>query len=150
MRNEKSNNMISLKTIVSIKIRFSETDAMGVVWHGNYLKLFEDGREEFGKEFGMSYLKVYGEGFFTPIVKSEVEHKAPIYYGEEVQVTATYIPTRAAKIVFQYEVMNLSTGKVCAIGQTIQVFLQKDTRELELFSPDFYKEWENKMGIKHK
>ena len=39
---------------IEIDIRFSETDAMGVVWHGNYLKFFEDGREAFGKEFGLS------------------------------------------------------------------------------------------------
>ena len=50
-----------LTTEIEFDIRFSETDAMGVVWHGNYLKYFEDGREAFGKEFGMEYLDIYSE-----------------------------------------------------------------------------------------
>jgi acyl-CoA thioester hydrolase len=141
--------MIEFEAIVNVKVRFSDTDAMGVVWHGNYLKLFEDGREEFGNSFNMSYLEVYNHGFFTPIVKTEVEHKAPIYYGEEIQVIAKYIPSRAAKIVFEYKVKNVTTGKICAIGKTMQVFLDKESRELELFTPKFYSEWEASVGIKH-
>ena len=140
--------MNSIEVSVIIKIRFSDTDAMGIVWHGNYLKFFEDGREEFGNRYNMSYLEVYNQGFFTPIVKSEVAHKAPIYYGEEVQVIVKYIPTKAAKIIFEYEVKNITTGKVCALGKTIQVFLNKESRELELFAPDFYLEWEHHLGIK--
>ena len=49
--------MKELRTEIELTIRFSETDAMGVVWHGNYLKFFEDAREYFGHKFGMSYLR---------------------------------------------------------------------------------------------
>ena len=141
--------MSELEALVIVKIRFSDTDAMGVVWHGNYLKLFEDGREEFGEKFNISYLEMYNQGFFTPIVKSEIEHKAPIYYGEKVQVITKYIPSKAAKIIFEYEIKNITTGKICATGKTVQVFLDKESRELELFAPEFYSEWENSVGIKH-
>ena len=138
---------MSLKNEIEFDVRFSETDAMGVVWHGNYLKFFEDGREAFGKEFGIEYLDLYHAGYFTPIVKSEINHKSPINYGERAKIITTMIPTKAAKIIFQYEIINLSTGKVSAVGQTIQIFLSVEKRALELITPVFYEEWKKKMQI---
>jgi acyl-CoA thioester hydrolase len=126
---------------VEIPIRFSETDAMGVVWHGNYLKFFEDGREAFGEKYGLKYLDIFDNGFFTPIVKSEVNHKAPVYYGQKVNVLTRFIPSKAAKMIFEYEVVNVTTGEICATGKTVQVFLTADKRELELSMPPFYKDW---------
>lgn len=126
---------------IEIDIRFSETDAMGVVWHGNYLKFFEDGREHFGKTFGLEYLTIFNSGYFTPIVKSEIDHKAPVYYGESIKVITRYIPSKSAKIMFEYEVLNVSTNEVCATGKTMQVFLDRDTRKMELLTPEFYGQW---------
>ena len=128
---------------VTLKVRFSETDAMGVVWHGNYLKFFEDAREHFGQVHKMEYLDVYNNGFFTPIVKSEINHKAVVYYGQEVKVKATLIYCAAAKILFNYEVINLTTNEIAAIGSTMQVFMDASSRTLTLNKPDFYSEWEN-------
>jgi len=139
---------MNLQTEIEFDIRFSETDAMGVVWHGNYLKFFEDGREAFGKEHGLAYLDMYSNGYFTPIVKSEINHKSPIDYGHRAKIITTLIPSRAAKINFEYEIINLSTGLVSAVGKTMQVFLLAKTRELDLNIPDFYLEWEDKKGIK--
>lgn len=132
---------------IEIDIRFSETDAMGVVWHGNYLKFFEDGREAFGKAHGLEYLTIFDKGYVTPIVKSEIDHKAPVYYGQAIKVITRYIPTKSAKIQFEYEVINLSTGELCAVGKTMQVFLDKDSRVLELITPDFYREWKESYNL---
>jgi len=129
---------------IEIDIRFSETDAMGVVWHGNYLKFFEDGREHFGKTFGLEYLKIFDEGYFTPIVKSEIDHKAPVYYGQVIKVITRYISSKSAKIMFEYDVVNITTGELCATGKTMQVFLDKQSRTLELLIPDFYRQWKEK------
>ena len=128
-------------------IRFSETDAMGVVWHGNYLKYFEDGREAFGKEFGMEYLDIYSNGYFTPIVKSEINHKSPIYYGQRAKIITTLIPSKAAKIMFEYTIINMETNEISATGKTMQVFLLEKSRELDLNIPSFYLDWELKVGI---
>jgi acyl-CoA thioester hydrolase len=129
-------------------IRFSETDAMGVVWHGNYLKYFEDGREAFAKQFGMSYLEIHSHQYFVPIVKSEINHKSPIYYGQRAKIITKMIPSKAAKIIFEYEIINLSTQLISAKGSTTQVFLREKSRELELQFPAFYVDWEKKVGIK--
>jgi acyl-CoA thioester hydrolase len=133
-----------LASEIEIDIRFSETDAMGVVWHGNYLKFFEDGREAFGKSFGLEYLTIFDRGYFTPIIRSEIDHKAPVYYGQVIKVITKYIPSKSAKIQFEYEVLNISTGALCAVGKTVQVFLDKESRTLELITPDFYREWKER------
>lgn len=127
-----------------LDVRFSDTDAMAVVWHGNYLRYFEDGREHFGEKFCLEYLDVYNQGFFTPIVKSEINHKAPIHYGDKVKIITKYIKQRASKIVFEYTIINIDTNVICATGKTIQVFLSANERTLELNKPDFYVKWEDK------
>jgi len=140
--------MKTLDSTIEIAIRFSETDAMGVVWHGNYLKFFEDAREKFGAEHGMEYLDVYGQGFYTPIVKSDINHKASVYYGQKVKVKAVLEFYQASKIVFKYIVTNLATGQIAATGSTTQVFLSVKENVLELMKPSFYVEWEEKQNWK--
>ncbi len=148
MRNENCCTVKELISELEFDIRFSETDAMGVVWHGNYLKYFEDGREAFAKQFGMSYLEIHSHQYFVPIVKSEINHKSPIYYGQRAKIITKMIPSKAAKIIFEYEIINLSTQLISAKGSTTQVFLREKSRELELQFPAFYVDWEKKVGIK--
>lgn len=131
-----------LKHSLILPIRFSETDAMGVVWHGNYLKFFEDAREQFGKDHSLNYLDMFNSGVLTPIVHSEIFHKSSLYYGDEVRIESQLHFLAAAKIKFEYHVYSQKTGKISAIGSTTQVFMDADSRELQLTKPDFYQEWE--------
>jgi acyl-CoA thioester hydrolase len=121
---------------------------MGVVWHGSYVRYFEDGREAFGRAFGLTYLDVYENGFFIPVVKSEIDYKGIVLYGEEVQITTRLIPTPAAKMVFEYEVFNLTKNRLAAKGKTIQVFMLAETKELYLNAPEFYVKWMAEQGIR--
>lgn len=136
-----------LSSEIEIDIRFSETDAMGVVWHGNYLKFFEDGREAFGREFGLEYLTIFDKGYFTPIVKSEIDHKASVFYGQKIKVITKFVSSKAAKIMFEYQVINLSTDQICAVGKTMQVFLDRETRIMELLTPEFYRIWKEERLV---
>lgn len=137
-----------LEVEIPLKIRFSDTDAMGVVWHGNYLRFFEDAREAFGARYGLTYLDMYNNGYFTPIVKSSIEHKAPLYYGDEPIVIARYKYSPAAKLGFDYEIRNNKTGNIIATGKTVQVFLSAKERELQLSKPAFFETWEISTGLK--
>ena len=125
-----------------ITVRFSETDAMGVVWHGNYLKFFEDARDKLTEVFGLSHLEIYRLGYFTPIVKTELTYKSSIYYGDQVRVHAWLERHDSAKIIFRYEVINLSTNQLATEGMTMQVFMKATDRTLELVKPEFYEDWE--------
>ncbi|MDX9891989.1 MAG: acyl-CoA thioesterase [Bacteroidales bacterium] len=129
-----------------IKVRFSEVDSMGVVWHGAYAKYFEDAREAFGDQYGLSYLFVFHHGFFTPLVSLEFKYKSVIRYGDQIKVIGKFINTEAAKIIFEYEIINLTTDKVATTGKSIQAFLNKDY-QLVLYPPPFYLDWKNKTIV---
>lgn len=138
-------NFEELSAEVITKIRFNETDALGIVWHGNYLIYFEDAREAFGQKHRMSYLDMLKKGYITPIVSSSCQHKLTLKYGDTIRVKATYIATLAAKIIFKYCIYNEQNQVVCT-GETVQVFLDQQNN-LALNLPDFYVEWKNNLGI---
>ena len=129
-----------------ISIRFSEVDSLQIVWHGNYLKYFEDGREAFGKEFGLGYLDVYKNGLLIPVVKIECEYKYPVKYGEAIVIETKYINCDEAKIQFQYTIYRKSDNKLVATGKSTQVFLD-EKYELFLTLPPFYENWKREMGL---
>ncbi len=128
-----------------IRVRFNECDALGIVWHGYYLHYFEDGREAFGREHGISYLDTQAKGYVTPIVKSGCEHKLPLRYGEIATVETTFINTPAAKIIFKYKITN-AVGETVCTGETIQVFLDVKG-DLSLTIPPFFEAWKTKNGL---
>jgi len=133
-----------LKSKVDLKIRFHECDPLQIVWHGNYFKYFEEAREAFCKKHGISYLDAKRNGFATPIVKTECEHKLPLKYGDEIEVEAIFITSEAAKMIFQYKIF--SSGKLICTGKTTQVFIDKKA-ELVLNNPPFFLDWKKKMGL---
>lgn len=127
------------------RIRFNECDSLGIVWHGHYLKYFEDGREAFGRQYGISYLDVENHGFFTPITQSILEHQAPLKYGDVATIKTTFLQTRAAKLIFEYEIKNQNDQLVCT-GQTTQVFMDKD-HKLSILAPPFFKNWKAQHNL---
>jgi acyl-CoA thioester hydrolase len=128
-----------------VRVRFNECDPLGIVWHGNYIRYFEDGREAFGRHHGISYLDQKAQNFSTPIVKSSCEHKLPLKYGDIATIKTTYINSVAAKMIFQYEIFN-EEGKVVCTGETTQVFVELNG-EMSLELPKFFKDWKVKMGF---
>ena len=132
--------MKTLQTTYSFKIRFSEIDAMRVVWHGAYAKYFEDAREAFGKVYSLDYQLIERNGFYAPIVDLSFHYKKPLRYGMTPVMTITYQPTEAAKIVFDYQICDSETGEIMATGHSIQVFMNLNY-ELVILNPPFYEEW---------
>lgn len=128
-----------------VRVRFTECDPLGIVWHGNYIQYFEDGREAFGRHHGISYLDQKKYNFSTPIVKSSCEHKLPLRYGDVAKIKTTYVDAAAAKMVFKYEILN-PEGKVVCTGETVQVFVEL-FGELSLEIPQFFKDWKIKTGL---
>lgn len=123
-----------------LTIRFSEVDSMRIVWHGHYLRYFEDAREAFGKQYGLEYMTIYGYGYYAPLVDVSVSYKRPITYGMSPLITITYQPTEAAKIIFDYAIKDANSGQLLASGRTVQVFMDLDN-QLVWQSPQFYLDW---------
>jgi acyl-CoA thioester hydrolase len=135
-----------LKDTKEIVVRFSEVDSMRIVWHGNYLKYFEDGRESFGLKYSLGYLDVYKHNVMIPIVKSACDYKRPLEYGDTAIVETRFVSSEAAKIVFEYTIYRKRDMEISATGSTTQVFLTPQG-ELLLTSPEFFSGWKKKWGV---
>lgn len=133
------NKLISTK---EIDVRFSEVDSMGIVWHGNYAKYFEDGREAFGKKFELGYMDIFKAGYFAPLVTLDFKFKKVVNYLEKIKIVTEFVPSDAAKIIFNYTIYN-EKDEIVVTGNSVQVFLDKNY-QLILYNPDFYKKWKSK------
>jgi acyl-CoA thioester hydrolase len=127
-------------------VRFGEVDSMKIVWHGNYFKYFEDGRESFGAKYNIGYLDVYKHQIMIPIVKVSCDYKKPLEYGDTAIVETRFINSEAAKIIFEYQIFRKSDNELVATGSSMQVFLTPE-RELLLTSPQFFIDWKKNWGI---
>ncbi|MCQ2193002.1 MAG: acyl-CoA thioesterase [Paludibacteraceae bacterium] len=130
-----------------LRVRFSETDGIGVVWHGEYIRYFEDGRESFGENFGLPYLDVFKAGYVIPIVDVTCQYVHSLHAGERATIETRYISTPAAKILFEYAIYKEPEHILCATGTTTQVFINEKTGELELSTPEFYLNWKKKWDL---
>ncbi|PBJ12642.1 thioesterase family protein [Flavobacterium sp. ACN6] len=144
-RKDQYNEATDLTVSHEIRIRFNETDPLGIVWHGNYITYFEDGREAFGRKHGLTYLDIGNTGYTTPIVKSKCEHKLSLRYGDVVTIETTVVDTPAAKMIYRFKIID-DKGEVACTGETVQVFLDGDGN-LMLTNPPFYEEWKRKVGL---
>ncbi|MBC7902170.1 MAG: acyl-CoA thioesterase [Gemmatimonadaceae bacterium] len=131
----------------TVAIRFNEADPLGIVWHGHYIRYFEDGREAFGQTHELSYLDFYKKGYIVPIVSVNCDFKKSLRYGDSVVIETKYIPTVAAKIHFEYRLFKAGTGELVATGTSVQVFLEKETSILQLSNPAFFDEWKQKHDL---
>ncbi len=137
---------MELKASKLIEIRFSEVDAMNVVWHGSYTLYFEDAREEFGKKYDLGYMSFFDNGYFAPIVELSFQYKKPIIYGMRPRIDITYKPTEAAKIVFEYEIHDTEDESLIATGHSVQVFMDTDY-QLVWENPHFFEEWKKRWKV---
>lgn len=136
-----------LKTRTIIKVRFNEADSLGIVWHGHYIRYFEDGREDFGNQHGIGYLDAYKHGFVTPVVSVQCDFKRPLKYGDSVIVETKFIVNESAKIKFAYQLYNQATNELVAAGTSVQVFLEKDSLLLQLTNPAFFEDWKKRNDL---
>ena len=119
---------------------------MGIVWHGNYVKYIEEGRESFGHKYGISYLDIYAKDVMAPVVKMNIDFKKQVQYGDKLIIETEYVDTAAAKIIFKYKIFRKSDNELMAIGSTTQVFIDLD-REMILYAPQFVIDWKKKVGL---
>ena len=129
-----------------IKVRFGEVDSMGIVWHGNYVKYIEEGRESFGHRYGISYLDFQAHGLMAPVVSMEFKYKKQVRYGDRLIVETDYIDDEAAKLIFRFRIYRKSDSELVATAETTQVFLDSKG-EMLLYPPDFILDWKRKVGL---
>jgi len=133
----------ALSTKTEIAVRFSDIDSMNVVWHGNYIQYFEDGREAFGNKYKVNYLDFHKNGILTPIVKIKCDFKKPLLYVEKAIIETKYINSEAAKLIFEFIIYRSSNMEIVATGTSVQAFLDLN-KVLILTTPPFFEKWKKK------
>lgn len=136
-----------LTSVTEFKIKFNEVDALGIVWHGHYIRFFEDGREAFGEKHGLAYMDIYARGFIAPVVNINCNYKKSLEYGDVAVIETTFVDNPAAKLIFNYKITLATGSEVIAEGTSVQVFLDSKTKQLQLVAPDFFLAWKLQQFI---
>lgn len=136
----------TLKHTFEQEIKFSEVDSMGVVWHGHYVRYLEDGREAWGKKYGLTYLDVYEQDFLLPVISLNCEYFSSLKYGDTAIIETTMIDSPAAKLYFEYKIYRKKDKKLSVIAESTQVFLDQN-RELYIAIPPFIETWKKKINL---
>jgi len=105
-----------------IRVRYGETDQMGIVYHANYAIYFEVARTEWLRAFGLSYSEMEAEGVKLPVISLNINYKNSAYYDDLLKVKTRLKRAPTASIEFEYELVN-SDGVLLATGSTTLVFI---------------------------
>jgi acyl-CoA thioester hydrolase len=105
-----------------LRVRYAETDQMGVVYHSNHLIWFEVGRVELMRSMGFTYRDMEREDQrFIAVAEAQCRYRAPVYYDEEVVVRTRLKNVRESVVVFAYELVRAENGTVLAEGETTHI-----------------------------
>jgi len=120
-----------------IRVRYAETDKMGIVHHANYLVWFEAGRSELCRSRGFSYKEMEADGLLMLVAESYVRYKAPALYEDDLIIRTKVSEVRSRSIRFVYEVYRPADDALIAEGETMH--LMTDTDKKIRLIPDIYK-----------
>lgn len=112
---------------ISFRVRYAETDQMGVVYHGNYAQYLEMGRIEWLRGFGISYKSMEETGIMLPVISLRIEFRKSALYDDLITVETQLKKTPLVKIEFDYRIYN-EKQEVLAEANTILAFLDKHTK----------------------
>lgn len=120
--------MCNMSNIAEIKfrVRYGETDQMGVVYHGNYAQYFEMGRTDWLREMGFSYRLMEESGIILPVISININYKKSARYDDLITVKTKLVKLPTAKIDFEYEILNVN-DEILTTGNTTLVFVNKYT-----------------------
>ena len=107
----------------SIRVIYADTDAMGIVYHANYLKWFEIGRTELFRDIGIVYADLEKEGFFLPLTESYCHYLSPARYDDVIIIETELEYMRRASVRFNYRIWNETKETILVDGYTLHAFL---------------------------
>lgn len=129
-------------SMTNIRVRYAETDAMGIVHHANYYLYFEVAREDLIKELGISYKEIEEMGIMMPLVETECKYIEAAKYDDELIIQAKIIELTAVKVRIEYNIIKKENNKVIAKGSTLQTFVNRSDFKIvnmKRFNNDLWK-----------
>jgi acyl-CoA thioester hydrolase len=116
----------------TVRVRYAETDNMGVVYYANYLVWFEVARTDLLRHAGWSYREMEMEGFSLPVIEAHCEYRQPARYDDEVELRTAGTLVSPVRLRFDYEAVRAADGLVLATGHTVHATLGRDGRPCRL------------------
>jgi acyl-CoA thioester hydrolase len=125
-----------LQHTTQIRVRYAETDQMGVVYHANYVVWMEVGRVEAMRSAGLNYAEMEKEGVKVAVLGVEVDYRAAARYDDLVNVTAKVVQVQSRKMRIEYEIRREADGQLLATGATRHLFINSEMKPVRC--PDKY------------
>jgi acyl-CoA thioester hydrolase len=125
-----------------LRVRYQETDQMGVVYHANYLSWFEIGRTEWIRQLGVTYAQLEEADLLLPVTDVQVKYISPARYDDEVCVHVQLVECSHVRIGFRYEIRRNDSRELLVTGTTRHVWVNehwKPTR-LDKVNPELYEQ----------
>lgn len=124
----------------TVRVRYAETDQMGVVYHGNYFTWFEVGRVELCRQLGFEYKKMEAEDdSFIVVAEASCRYKRPARFDDLLVIRTRVLETQRRTIRFSYDIVNSASGDLIATGETLHVICDRTGKPKSL--PEKYRKY---------
>lgn len=120
--------------VLPVRVRYFETDQMGIVHHANYAVWFEAARSEYCRSFGIDYRGMEANGLALPVLELNVRYLSAAHYEDELNIRASVVECRRSLLRIRYSVER--DGKVLATGETLQMLIERATGKARSFTPE--------------
>ena len=126
------------QTSSNVRVRYAETDQMGVVYHSNYLIWFEIGRTDWLRETGWTYREMEADGIQLPVIEAHCEYRQGAKYDDDVEIRTRATKVSAVRMQFDYQAIRCADGVTLATGHTVHATISRDGRPVRM--PDRVKD----------
>jgi acyl-CoA thioester hydrolase len=120
------------QTTSNVRVRYAETDKMGVVYHSNYLIWFEIGRTDWLRETGMTYREMEADGIQLPVIEAHCEYRLGARYDDDVEIRTLAKKLSPVRIQFDYQAIRRSDGVLLAAGHTVHATIDREGRPVRM------------------
>ena len=124
--------MATVASVTRVRVRYAETDQMGMVYYANYFVWFEVGRTELLRSLGGTYRELEAEGIFLPVIEASCTYSQASRYDDELDIRTTGRLLSPVRMEFQYEVVRLADQVTTATGRTVHAALNGRGRPCRL------------------
>lgn len=128
-----------------IRVRYSETDQMGIVYHANYIIWFEVGRTDWFRLLHNNYRAMEEQGIILPVIEVQCQYKKSALYDDEIIIRTYLKELKGVRLTFHYEVIRKKDKELLAEGETVHAFVDRDKKPIRL-KKEFPSLWEE---LKH-
>ena len=121
-----------LSGVTRLRVRYAETDKMGVVYYANYFVWFEVGRTDLLRESGWNYREMEMEGFGLPVIEASCAYHASAKYDDEIEIRTTGAMLSPVRVRFSYDVVRAPDATMLATGSTVHATIDRNGRPCRL------------------